>query len=382
MRAIVVGAGIGGLSTAIALRRVGVEATVFERAGELKEIGAGVALAANAVRALRGLGLADAIKDIGVPVRDAEICSWQGEVLSRLPVLEIEQRVGAESMAVHRADLQAVLLKELGQEKVRLGAKCVGFEQGEEGVVAWFGDGREERGDLLIGADGLRSAIRTQLIGDGPPRYAGYTAWRAVVKPERELLPPGYARETWGRGARFISVQIGEGRVYWAATRNAPQGEEEAPVASRRKSAVSEIVRGWHEPIEELVSSTEETSILRTDIYDRKPVKRWSKGWVTLLGDAAHPMTPDLGQGACQAIEDAVALARCLSEEGSVASALQLYVAWRVPRTTALIRSSRRVGQVGQLQNPLACWLRNALVRMVPSRVQLRQLEQAVGYRT
>ncbi len=380
MRAIVVGAGIGGLSTAIALRRIGVETTVFERAGELKEIGAGVALAANAVKALRGFGLATAIKDIGVPVRDAEICSWQGEVLSRLPVLEIGQRVGAESVAVHRADLQAVLLKELGQEKVRLGAKCVGFEQGEGGVVAWFADGREERGDLLIGADGLRSVIRAQLIGDGPPRYAGYTTWRAVVKPERELVPPGYACETWGRGARFISAQIGEGRVYWAATRNAPQGEEEAPAASRRKSAVSKIVRGWHEPIEELVSSTEETSILRTDIYDRKPVKRWNKGRVTLLGDAAHPMTPDLGQGACQAIEDAVVLAKCLSEESDPAWALRHYEARRTRRVAAIVQRSRRFGRVAQLESPFLCRLRDVLLKRTPDRMLLRQAEEIVSY--
>lgn len=373
------GAGIGGLSAAIALRRAGVEAVIVERASELEEIGAGLLLAANAIKALGRLGLADAVKGVGVTGRITEIRSWRGEVLSRLPMAELEERVGADTRAMHRADLQAMLLEEFGEKGVRLGAACTGFEQDEGGVVASFADGREESGDLLIGADGLRSTVRAQLLGDGPPRYAGYTAWRSVVKPGRELVPAGYAFESWGRGARFTCAQIGRGRVYWAASRNAPAGERDETTGNK-KSTILEIVRGWHEPIEELVEVTEDSAILRTDIYDRVPPKRWGEGRVALLGDAAHPMTPDLGQGACQAIEDAVVLARCLGEERDVVAALSLYAARRSGRAAAIVRQARRVGQVGQLQNPLACWLRNAAVKAVPLRAQLRQLEAVVGY--
>ena len=379
MRAIVVGGGIGGLTAAIALRRIGIEAVVFERAGELREIGAGLALAANATRALGKLGLADALQGIGVPARVAEYRSWRGEVLSRLPVSELAEKVGAESTAVHRADLQAVLLRELDEGAVRLGAECVGFEQESRGVRALFAGGWEERGDALIGADGFHSVVRARLLGDGRPRYAGYTAWRAVVTPGRELFPAGAVFEYWGRGTRYICAQVGEGRVYWAVSKNAREGEKDVPGAT--KDALLELLRGWHGPIQPLIEATEEVEILRTDIYDREPLgKRWGEGSVTLLGDAAHPMTPDLGQGACQAIEDAVVLAGCLRKEGDVGDALRLYEARRGERTAHIVRQSRRIGRVAQLENPLLCRLRNAALKAIPGRMQLRQMEPVVGY--
>ena len=380
MKAIVIGAGIGGLSAAIALRRAGVEALVFERTRELKELGAGLSLTANATKALNGLGLTDALRGLGIPIGVAEIRAWRGEVLARIPTWQLDEKVGARSAAVHRADLQGALLRELGDEAVRLGAACRGFEQEGEGVRAFFDDGTEERADLLVGADGLRSTIRRGLLGDGNPRYAGYTAWRAVVAPEDELVPADEAWEVWGRGVRFICTQIGRGRVYWAVSKNAPEGEHDVSTGAA-KNAVLELCAGWLEPVEELIAATEKAAILRTDIYDRDPVrKRWGKGRVTLLGDAAHPMTPDLGQGACQAIEDAVALVECLEERENIEAALELYEARRTRRTAALVRGSRRVGRIAQLQNPLACCLRDAALRAFPSRLQMKQLEAVMGY--
>ncbi|HEX8259255.1 MAG TPA: FAD-dependent monooxygenase [Rubrobacteraceae bacterium] len=380
MKAIVIGAGIGGLSAAIALRRAGVEALVFERTRELKELGAGLSLTANATKALNGLGLTDALRGIGIPIGVAEIRAWRGEVLSRIPTWQLDEKMGARSAAVHRADLQGALLRELGDEAVRLGAACRGFEQDGEGVRAFFDDGSEERADLLVGADGLRSTIRRGLLGDGNPRYAGYTAWRAVVAPEDELVTADEAWEVWGRGVRFICTQIGRGRVYWAVSKNAPEGEHDVSTGAA-KDALLELCAGWLEPVEELIAATEKAAILRTDIYDRDPVrKRWGKGRVTLLGDAAHPMTPDLGQGACQAIEDAIALVECLEERENIEAALELYEARRTRRTAALVRGSRRVGRIAQLQNPLACCLRDAALRAFPSRLQMKQLEAVMGY--
>lgn len=377
MKALIIGAGIGGLSAAIALRKAGMETTVFERARELKEIGAGLSLAPNATNEL---GLTDALQGIGAPVRVGEIRTWRGQLLSRLPVWQLDEKIGAQTVAVHRADLQKVLLQELGDGGMRLGASCTSFGQDETGMRAFFTDGTEERADLLVGADGLHSTIRQGLLGDGAPRYAGYTAWRAVVAPEDEIVPAGEALEVWGTGVRFICAPIGRRRVYWAVSKNAPEGERDIPAANL-KNTLLELCAGWLKPVEELIAATDTAAILRTDTYDRDPIgKRWGEGRVTLLGDAAHPMTPDLGQGACQAIEDALALARCLKEREAIEAALELYEAQRTRRTAMIVRGSRRIARIAQLQNPLACSLRNVALKAFPSRLEMKQLEAVVGY--
>lgn len=375
MRAIVVGGGIGGLSTALALRRIGGDVVVFERADELREIGAGISLWANAMKALRKMGVADAVRAVGRPLRPkGELRSWSGEVYYEIPADAMEERFEDATVALHRADLQKTLLEELGEDVVRLGAEFKGFEQ-DGGVVARFADGREEWGDLLIGADGLYSAVRAQLLGGGPPRYAGYTAWRGVTELE-DSVPGVAAFEAWGRGERFGLVKLGRGRFYWYATKNAP--ERDAKVG--RKAELLTRFGAWHEPIPSVIRATEEDSIHRDGVYYREPSRRWSAGHATLLGDAVHPMTPDLGQGACQAIEDAVVLASCLKEEGDVEAALRLYEARRAERVAYVVRQSRRLGRIGQLENPLACRLRDAVLKAIPQRVQLRQMEAVVGY--
>ena len=383
MKAIIVGGGIGGLSAAIALRRVGVEATVFERTGKLGEIGAGISLWANAMKALRKLGLYDAVQAVGRPLRPSgELRSWRGEAFYEVSAAAMEERFGDVNVTLHRADLQKTLLAALDEDTVRLDAEFAGFEQDQGGVLARFANGREERSDLLVGADGLHSVVRRQLLGDGLPRYAGYTAWRGVVELEEDPVPGGGGFESWGRGGRFGLAKLGRGRTYWYATKNAPEGEEDAPVG--RKGELLARFGRWHKPIPTVIRATEESRILRNDVYDREPIKRWGEGRVTLLGDAAHPMTPDLGQGACQAIEDAVVLAGCLKEEGETEAALRFYEALRVDRTAYIARQSRRLARIGQLENPLVCWLRGAVLKALPQHMlrsrQLEGLEPVVGF--
>jgi len=387
VRVAVVGAGIGGLTATIALRRVGAEVAIFERAQELKEVGAGLLLAANAQKAFGKLGLRNAVGRLGTPASAGEIRSWRGEVLAGVPVTELEKRVGAASAAVHRADLQALLLRELGGPPPSLGSGCVGFEQDERGVMLFLADGREERADLLVGADGLRSIVRASLFGHEEPRYAGYTSWRAVARPDGELLQWGEGFESWGRGARFGCAHIGGGRIYWFATKNAPEGEKDGPVGSPDgpKRALLGLFRSWHQPVGELVEATEEGAIRRDDIYDREPLKRWGQGRVTLLGDAAHPTTPNLGQGACLAVEDAVVLARCLEgqhHDGTrdVSEALRRYEGLRRERAAEVVRLSRRIGRIGQLENPALRRLRDLVLKAAPSGASLRQVEGVVGY--
>ena len=381
----VVGGGIGGLTAAVALRRAGVEAVVFEKAGELREIGAGISLWANAMKALQKLGLYEAVLEIGRPLRPkGELRSPNGEVFYEIPAAAMEERFGDVTAVVHRADLQKTLHAALGEEAIRLGVEFTGFEQDKGGVVARFAGGREERCDLLIGADGLHSVVRRQLLDDGPPLYAGYVAWRGVAELGDEPFPGGGALETWGRGERFGLVKLGRRQVYWYATKNAPKGEKNAGPRSGRKEELLARFGGWHGPIPIIIKVTEDCNIHRDGVYYREPAKRWGEGRFTLLGDAAHPMTPDLGQGACQAIEDAVVLARSLNEEGDIEAALRLYEERRADRVAYVVRQSRRLGRVGQLENPLLRQLRDATLRTIPKRVhlmaQLRQMEPVVGY--
>lgn len=366
------------MTAAIALRRVGIEVVVLERATELKEAGAGLLLGANAIKALDKIHLGDAVRGIGAPTLLGTLYSWNGEVLVSLLADQVTELVGAESFAVYRAGLQAELLGELGEENVRLGADCTGFDQDQLGVKVFLDDGNELDADFLIGADGIHSTIRNQLLGYKKPVYAGYTAWRGVADYQNDLLTRGGGFESWGRGTRFGCARMGGGSMYWFATRNAPEGGDDDPGGSRR--TLLEMFSGWHEPVEELIESTSESDIRRDDVYDRDPVKRWGDGRVTLLGDAAHPMTPNLGQGACQAIEDAAVLADCLREKTGIAAALSFYEARRTVRTSAIVRLSRRMGRVGQLEHPLLCRLRDTAVKRMPDFIQCKQLQMVLGY--
>lgn len=365
------------MAATIALRRVEVEVGVFERAVEMREVGAGVALWANATKALRRLGVYEAVRDVGAEI-GGEARSWRGRRLFSLPAGELRRRFGDANLVLHRADLQAALLSALPEGTVRLGAELVGFEQDGAGVVARFADGRQEVGDLLVGADGIRSTVRARLLGDGEPRYAGLTAWRGISHVGEDVAPPGVGLNLWGRGAEFGLASIGGGRAYWYFSRNAPEGAPESPAG--RKREVLEHLRDWYWPARKAVEATGEAKILRTDLYDREPAKRWGEGRVTLLGDAAHPMTPHLGQGACQAIEDAVVLAESLRGADSAASGLRSYEARRAERTGEIVRRSRRFGRVMRIENPLLCGLRDALVGLAPSGARLRQLDPVVGY--
>ncbi|CAN5162792.1 FAD-dependent oxidoreductase [soil metagenome] len=374
MRAIIVGAGIGGLTAAISLRRVGVEAVVFEKAPELREIGAGISVWANAIRALERIGVADAVRAAGRQEIGGTVRSWSGKRITEVPADALEKRFGL-NVVLTRPELQETLLAALPEGAVRLGGECVGFRQEGSGVTAPFSGGREERGDLLVGADGLHSIVRERLFGDGRPRYAGFTAWRGLADLGDGREGDGF--EAWGRGNIFGLVSLGRGRFYWYATKNAPEGQEDAP--GGRKAELMERFGGWHEPIPTVIEATEEAAILRNDVYDREPLKRWGRGRVTLLVDAAHPMTPNLGQGACQAIEDAVALAECVSGETNVAGALWRYEERRAGRAARVVRRSRLLGRAGQLEDPLLCALRNAAAGALPLRLQLRQLDPILG---
>jgi 2-polyprenyl-6-methoxyphenol hydroxylase-like FAD-dependent oxidoreductase len=183
--------------------------------------------------------------------------------------------------------------------------------------------------------------------------------------------------EAWGPGKRFAAHHCGRGRIFWYGTKNTPEGMADAPAG--RKAEALDCFRDWFAPIPELIAATQD-GILRNDIVDRRPLKSWGRGRVTLLGDAAHPTTPNLGQGACQAIEDAVTLAHCFGQRDNAEAILRSYEGNRIPRTTAITNQSLRVGILGQLENPLACKLRNWITRLIPSAIAVRFMESILRH--
>ena len=378
MKAIIIGGGIGGLSATLALRRVGVHSDVFEQAEELREVGAGLTVWANAIRALEQLGVAERVLWLSSKMERFECRTSVGKTLSSTPLLELERKLGVPvGVVVQRADLLRELAAGLDKGRTHCAARCVSIENKPDEVVAQFADGRVARGDFLVGADGLHSVVRAQLHGASKPRYAGYTCWRGVADLQVEDPQPGLGFETWGPGARF-SVHHCAGRIFWYATRNVPEGGVDSRAG--RKADVRDVFKTWHRPIPEVIEATREADILRNDIVDRLPLEHWGRGRVTLLGDSAHPTTPNLGQGACLAMEDAVCLAASLAEARDVEEALQHYERVRYPRTTAITKDSWQLGKIGQLENPFGRCLRDRLTSWTPSVVSLRLTENIVSY--
>ena len=366
-----VGGGIGGLAAAIALGQAGHEVEVVERATALDEVGAGLSMAPNALAALDRLGVGDELRRRGGNARRILLRNRRGDVLS---AIDAPGRAW-EIVGVHRADLQDVLTEAAGEERLHLGRTCTGFTQSADGVAAVLADGSELEGDILVGADGIRSTIRAQLKGEEALRYAGYFGWRAVIDFDDPAVAEAFS-ESWGPIFRVGLVTIGHGRLYWFVSE---LGREDAPFPPDPNAYFRERLAAWHDPIPAVVAATPPGVLTRLPIHDRLPAKEWGSGCVTLLGDAAHPMTPNLGQGAAQALEDAVALAAAFVGADAQSEALRAYERRRIPRTTMIVNRSRQLGRIAHFRNPLACRIRDAVTKATPDRVQRRQQELVIG---
>jgi len=343
---VIVGAGIGGLSAAIALRQRGIGVVVVERAAALHEVGAGILLWPSAMRVLHRLEVGAAIEHAGAVATHGSLRSWRGVLVSRGLAGGLAAGAGAP-LAVHRGLLQSILRPALDKGVLRLGVECVGVVQDGAGATVRLADGSTERGDVVVGADGLHSRVRASLVRDGRPRYSGYVAWRGVVPLDRRLadrLRPG---ESWGRGELFGIAMLGGNQAYWWASAGADEHASGSPL--EEKAAIRRRFGSWHEPIPELLDATPEQAIVRSGLYERPALSCWSAGRVGLLGDAAHPMLDSLGQGGCQAIEDAAALAEALDAGPDAATALHVYGARRMPAAAAAARRSRAVTRLAPI---------------------------------
>lgn len=375
MKALISGAGIAGLATGIALRQAGLDVEIFERMPELREIGAGLMIWPNGARSLRALGV-----DIDAqPIQHMSVCTWRGRQINDYPLESVAARFGFEPVFVHRADLQAALAKRFGTEGLHLNGVVNGFQQSDAVVRILMRDGTAAAGDLLVGADGLRSPVRRQLLDDGDPVYLGSTIWRGVVDGHGMSLPPGHGFDWGGRGSEFVAFPLLHDRMYWSGVMKRPRGEGPGP--NGHKGDLLDHFKDWAQPIPALVAATEETAILRNDMYDRPPARRWSGGRVTLVGDAAHPMTPNAGQGACQALEDAVALRDSIRQTANLTEAFELYEGRRRRRANRLVTMARQATRGTQIENPLLCALRDGIAGLMPSWLFLRLLDSYLGAR-
>lgn len=371
--AIVVGGGIGGLAAGVALARVGWRVRVLERATSFGELGAGLSLWPNGLRALDALGVADQVREQALVETRAGIRNSSGRWLSRTDTQELARRFGPVVM-IHRARLFHILRAALPAAALCADTDVTGATLRGRRVEVGHSEGIA-RADLLVAADGIGSTVRRSLWPQAPaPRYAGYTTWRLVVATGRRLSDGG---ESWGRGERVGIAPLADGRTYLFCVANAPEGRR------RPGNELAELYRRfgrWHDPIPPLLTAADEQAVIRHDVRALPPLPSFVTGRAVLLGDAAHAMTPNLGQGANQALEDAVTLGALLESPSDVESALAAYDLRRRPRTQRIARRSQRVGAAAQWRSTAATATRDLILRLTPDSAVLNALSPTLDW--
>jgi 2-heptyl-3-hydroxy-4(1H)-quinolone synthase len=376
-RVLIVGGGIGGLTLSGLLQGAGMEIDLVERAPQWRPVGAGITLGINATRILYAMGVGDRLVRSGSVLRRGAITDAKGRVLSGGNIEPLAARFGVPSIAIHRAALHEALLGAIDPSAVhlRLGSTVESLKNGADGVRAVLTGGAAERYDLVIGADGIHSRVRELAFGQTEPRYAGYTCWRFVIDANFEH-DPSNAIEMWGRGQRLGIVPIGGGRIYAFAVMNAPRRSTELDGLDlegfRRLFAG---FGGLAPAVFARLRSKEE--LIRNDLEELH-LPRWQSGRILLIGDAAHAMTPNMGQGAAMAIEDALVLAGLLRSGAPIDHALERHVAERRARVDRIQSQSFRIGKLAQSSSRVVGALRDLAVRLAPESVLTRQVERLV----
>jgi len=351
LRIAIVGGGIGGLTAALALRARGLDVSVFEQAEAVREIGAGVSIHPNAARLLKRIGLDDQLRKIGSPINGITLRSSKGEAITTPagPATPAFSQQTGQGYNVHRADFLNLLFAALPGGTVRLGHRCLELKENSDGVRLAFANGAVAEADVVIGADGIRSVIQRQIGLDSRPSSEGIMAYRGLIPAERlawagELRDPGL----WiGSGRSFLLYPVAGGRlINMVAFVPTDTESEESWSAPGDLKALAAEYAGWDQPIQDTINALDET--YRWGIYDRAPLPHWSTGRITLMGDAAHPMVPHVGQGAGQSIEDAITLAVVLEGCGAndIAGRLKLYETLRLARSSQVQALARAAGKL------------------------------------
>jgi 2-polyprenyl-6-methoxyphenol hydroxylase-like FAD-dependent oxidoreductase len=382
----IIGGGIGGLTAALALRQFGFAPDVYEQAPALHDVGAAIAVWPNAMRILEGLGVADKVINKAGVIDQIRWLDREGRFLNHVSILRKgADKTSSPAVALHRADLQNILLQSLPPTSIHLGETFLTQQQPGATIEAHFFSGHSITCDVLIGADGIHSRVREQFVDATPLIDRGYTVWRGISPVRPADFAENTAVEIHGRGQRFGIGPLDRGRTGWWATANRSTHNQngENPTASQPADTQLKLLtlfEGWCHPVLELIKTTPSTSILTTEAFDRRANRNWGSGRLTLLGDAIHPTTPNLGQGGCMAIEDSFVLAKCLQKYQTPAKALRTYENLRYRRTAAVARYSRNYGAVGQWEDSWVTGARDRLMSLLPESLIRRLMGIVLDY--
>lgn len=374
----VVGAGVGGLTAAVALQARGIDVEIFEAATEPRMTGTALGLASNATKVLRALGIDLTADTFCRELGPFELRTARGALIRTLPGAAITAELGHPFVSIHRNELIRTLREAATAVPIHYGAEVVdvGVERGR--ARATCADGTEVRAEVLIGADGFRSAVRPVVAGEQVPNEYGYLCWLATVRFTHPRMVRGYTGHYWGRGQRFGLIDIGGGMAYWWGTKNMSAAEARDWTGDR--SDILASFDGWAPEVLEAISRTPPNAIAHVPGQDRPFLENWGSGPITLLGDAAHPMLTSRSQGASSAVEDGYVLAEAFARTPGVVDALRAYEDRRRVRTRMLVRSSRRLNRLEQAQNPVACAVRNLGMRFVPMRSLTRHTTRPMRF--
>lgn len=366
----IIGGGIGGLSTAIALQKMGYSVTLYEKHHESVEIGSGINLGANAVVSLDYLGVGEKIREVGIEENSCLILSDKGKELTNL---NYNGHSKANYTFLLRAELVRILSEALQPDTIVFKKRLKDFKQDKHQVTLYFEDGTSAKADYLIASDGIYSSVRNKLLPNKKLRFAGYSCWRGVAEKCPDYIERKFT-ETWGPKGRVGIIPLTNNRIYWYALKNCSEADDEL-----KHWDINDIVYNfisYHTPIPNILERTDKSQLFFRKIYDLDPIYQYAFDRILLLGDAAHATTPNMGQGACQAIEDALYLALSLKNSQSIQLAFQDYEKQRLARTRKVVQDSWMLGKMAQIDIPLICSIRNKVIELAPNKIHHKKLKE------
>jgi 2-polyprenyl-6-methoxyphenol hydroxylase-like FAD-dependent oxidoreductase len=370
---VIIGGGVGGLTLAASLQRLGFDAHVYEAAASLSPIGGGIWLPTNAMLVFDRLGLAGAVEDAGMPLSQAELIDVADGPLQSIDLARVASRFGFTTVAIHRHRLHQILASALQPGTLHLGSLCDRVSTDGDQAEVLFSDESTVAADVVVGADGQHSRVRELLFPSSRLRYGGQSTWRGIADLQLGPALQGVCREIWGGRARFGFSALSDEQVYWFAPMVQQAGRRLG--RNEARAELAQDFAHFPDPVSSILAATRPENLLQTDVYDLKPLSCWWRGRAVLLGDAAHSATPDLGQGGAHAVEDAWVLAETLSRYDNHEHAFEEYERLQSSRAYRIVAMSRRLGKLAHMEEGALRKLRNAVLRAMPASLAAKRFD-------